>query len=101
MVCVGKGKLLQLCKFRLADLSAHALAAPGREHGGTLSKHQGYQGKKHHLQPLHQNIAPVAVCNPHVHDGRHHKGDDKFKHSLQLDAQDCQTGLLFVRPQIL
>ena len=24
----------------------------------------GISGQKHHLQPLHQNIAPVAVCNP-------------------------------------
>ena len=76
MVCVGKGKLLQLCKLRLADFGPQSLAATGREHGGALAQHKGDKGKENHLQPLHQNIMAVPGGYAHIHNGSHNQRDD-------------------------
>ena len=100
MVCVGKGKLLQLCKLRLADFGPQSLAATGREHGGALAQHKGDKGKENHLQPFHQDIAPVSIDHAHIHNGSHDQGDDELKHGFGFNTEDGHDGIPFVGLQI-
>ena len=96
-VGVGKGELLQLLKFRLADFGPQPLAGGGGEVGVPLAQRQADQGEQNHLKALHQNVAPVAVCHAHVDNLGHHQGDDQLKGGFRLDAEDGQHRLPAVR----
>ena len=87
MVGVGKGKFLQPCKFRLTQLGAQSLAEAGRKNGRALAKHKGDQGEEDHLRPLGQNVMPVPVCNSHIYNRSHYKGNDQLKDGLCDDAE--------------
>ena len=86
--------------LRISAPSAHALAAPGREHGGALAQHKGDKGKENHLQPFHQDIAPVSIDHAHIHNGSHDQGDDELKHGFGFNTEDGHDGIPFVGLQI-
>ena len=96
-VGIGKGKLLELCKFRLSDFSAQPLAAPGCKGSSALAQDQGEQCQNDHLEAAHQNVVPVSVCHAYIHDGGHDQRDNQLKHGFRLDAEDSQNGISPVR----
>ena len=91
MIRIGKGKLLELTVFILADFRADALSADGCKSGASRSQHHGNNRTARHQQAFFKNIGLIRVGNSHIHHIRHDEGNNQLQKGLQNNTEHCQN----------